>query len=517
MYSNLGSPWQPLAMGVPQEPAPAQGILMDDLVHPIAIAPIQGIEIAPVCPIPVAPPMMGFPPIEPLRGIETRPVESLEFYSSPNTQRQSWRNRPPSRGSYQPAQEGKGGSTSGGTEHQKEARRDKGKGGGQEGASSGGRDKGGQGGKGKLVCEAKRGEWRDVPGFKGFVKVRTKRSDSTRGAPYPAQDSGGTSRWPTGASRGGRGSGGFGGGAHGDYEQTGWDHRHWLEQYSAGIATGQDGFVKQLRQQVADHNFGMFQRDVGNLGRVPETIYASYSDTFRKRVAGTGRDPKISFSGATTTEAIMYFAQQHGREVCALNFANGEHVGGGYVRGAKAQEEDICRTFPLLYTSLIRAKKKRLYPYGPPAGPHRYSDVLFTGRVLCCRGEESEGYRMLHERERFTASFVSGAAPNIRKGEQFDREKFVNAIKNIVVAPRIHAPELNVLLLGAWGCGAFGGDPEVVAQCYIEVLKMPIARLWHEIHFPIPGSGLNENARVFSKTLARAFPGMDTYSNLGSL
>eukprot|EP00397_Hematodinium_sp_SG-2012_P017996 GEMP01018417.1.p1 GENE.GEMP01018417.1~~GEMP01018417.1.p1 ORF type:complete len:398 (+),score=59.47 GEMP01018417.1:180-1373(+) len=397
MYSNLGSPWQPLAMGVPQEPAPAQGILM----------------IAPVCPIPVAPPMMGFPPIEPLRGIETRPVESLEFYSSPNTQRQSWRNRPP--------------------------------------------------------------------------------------------------------SRGGRGSGGFGGGAHGDYEQTGWDHRHWLEQYSAGIATGQDGFVKQLRQQVADHNFGMFQRDVGNLGRVPETIYASYSDTFRKRVAGTGRDPKISFSGATTTEAIMYFAQQHGREVCALNFANGEHVGGGYVRGAKAQEEDICRTFPLLYTSLIRAKKKRLYPYGPPAGPHRYSDVLFTGRVLCCRGEESEGYRMLHERERFTASFVSGAAPNIRKGEQFDREKFVNAIKNIVVAPRIHAPELNVLLLGAWGCGAFGGDPEVVAQCYIEVLKMPIARLWHEIHFPIPGSGLNENARVFSKTLARAFPGMDTYSNLGSL
>ena len=37
-----------------------------------------------------------------------------------------------------------------------------------------------------------------------------------------------------------------------------------------------------------------------------------------------------------------------------LNFANAHHAGGGYLRGARAQEEDLCRLMPTLYTALKR-------------------------------------------------------------------------------------------------------------------------------------------------------------------
>lgn len=111
---------------------------------------------------------------------------------------------------------------------------------------------------------------------------------------------------------------------------------------------------------------------------------------------------------------------------------------------------------------------------------------------------------MLRQEERIICSIVAAAAPNVNRGEPFDRDRFVSAIMNILIAPRLHSSEVNVLLLGAWGCGAFGCDPKVVAACFIEVLRSPASRLWEEIHFAIPADHLNAN--IFAEALGRAFP-----------
>merc|ERR1719210_2123468 len=96
---------------------------------------------------------------------------------------------------------------------------------------------------------------------------------------------------------------------------------------------------------------------------------------------------------------MMHFARDKKHRVCGLNFANGSdrHVGGGYKRGAKAQEEDLCRRIPNLFPSLLTANTKGLYPFGPgtyvsPTDPGKYSDVLFTPSLTLARKGEDHKY-----------------------------------------------------------------------------------------------------------------------------
>merc|ERR1719393_764078 len=100
---------------------------------------------------------------------------------------------------------------------------------------------------------------------------------------------------------------------------------------------------------------------------VPKTQLFTRKDC-AQRVIGFGRPAEVTFSGMTTAEALQRFAKDPQKRVCALNFANGKHVGGGYKKGAIAQEEDLCRQIPTLYSSLYNAQQKdKLYPFGPSA------------------------------------------------------------------------------------------------------------------------------------------------------
>ena len=54
------------------------------------------------------------------------------------------------------------------------------------------------------------------------------------------------------------------------------------------------------------------------------------------------------------TATALRVLTQRGLHPVGLNFANAHHAGGGYLRGARAQEEDLCRLMPTLYSALKR-------------------------------------------------------------------------------------------------------------------------------------------------------------------
>ncbi|MFD9123720.1 TIGR02452 family protein [Kitasatospora sp. NPDC059571] len=166
-----------------------------------------------------------------------------------------------------------------------------------------------------------------------------------------------------------------------------------------------------------------------------------------------------------------------GEHVAVLNFASARNPGGGYLRGAKAQEEDLCRS-ALLYRCLLEAPE--YYEAHRASDDLRYSHrVIWSPRVPVIRGPGG----LLPEP--YTLSFLTSPAPNagqlarrspLRPGE-LTGLLTERAGRVLRVAAEHGAREL---VLGAWGCGVFRNDPDTVAEAFeraLETYGAPFARV----------------------------------------
>merc|ERR1711966_626784 len=86
--------------------------------------------------------------------------------------------------------------------------------------------------------------------------------------------------------------------------------------------------------------------------------------------------------------------------------------------------------------------------------------------------------------------------------ELSEPELIYNTVRSIFAAPRLSQPEVNTLILGAWGCGAFGGDPKEISELFVRALMSDLGGLYREVHFAIPKlSPTDNNHEVFSRVL----------------
>jgi len=211
-----------------------------------------------------------------------------------------------------------------------------------------------------------------------------------------------------------------------------------------------------------------------------------------------------------TADALLYFASK-GEAACGLNFGNGETAGGGYKSGSSAQEEDLCRRIPTLYSSLFNATKDGLYPFGPctcsdASKPAKYSDVLFTSGLVVARAGEEDGFAWLPSDRQQAISLVTACAPNIRFAKEVnDPELVYRTIENVFKAPNLVEPELTTLILGAFGCGAFGGNPEEISELFVQALiRDNLGQPYKEVHFAIPQTSPSDNNQeVFRKVFEK--------------
>ncbi|WP_252539478.1 TIGR02452 family protein [Streptomyces sp. RO-S4] len=152
------------------------------------------------------------------------------------------------------------------------------------------------------------------------------------------------------------------------------------------------------------------------------------------------------------------------RPVAVLNFASARNPGGGYLNGAQAQEEALCRA-SALYACLLRAPE--FYAH------HRaHRDPFYTDRVI-----HSPAVPVFRDDrgglldEPYTAGFLTSPAPNAgviraKAPERAGELPAVLARRAGRVLGTAAAHGYRRLVLGAWGCGVFRNDPAQVAEAF---------------------------------------------------
>ena len=185
---------------------------------------------------------------------------------------------------------------------------------------------------------------------------------------------------------------------------------------------------------------------------------------------GVGCENMDSYSLARErTEDSAYLLPEGSGPVLVLNLANPVSPGGGVRRGAKAQEEDLCRKSSLLL-SLESREAEPYYRYNQSLHSYMGSDaVMITPQVEIIRDENGN---LLPES--VVVAVMTCAAPMIKYGlEGMTDRQYQAMIFNRISGMLKVAAHLGyqVLILGAFGCGAFGNDAKIVSDLFYQALK----------------------------------------------
>ncbi len=175
---------------------------------------------------------------------------------------------------------------------------------------------------------------------------------------------------------------------------------------------------------------------------------------------------RVHVLNATSLEAARALADD-GLSPCVLNFASAKNPGGGFLGGAIAQEETLARSSALHACLEGRAMYEH---HRAQRSPLYTSWVIHSPAVPVFRTDLGE---LLEEP--WLASFLTCAAVNA--GVARERDASVAARIPAVMRERTarvlevaEAMGERALVLGAWGCGVFRNDPEMVAAHFDEVL-----------------------------------------------
>lgn len=189
-------------------------------------------------------------------------------------------------------------------------------------------------------------------------------------------------------------------------------------------------------------------------------------------------------------------------DVCVLNMASRRTPGGGVISGAGAQEEYLFRCsdyFRFLYP-YANNFDPRMYSIQPDPA-HRYPldrdfGGVYSNGVTVFRENEKCGYALIDSP--WKVNMVAVPAININMGMPSPKVYHaanLNKIRTILRAA--YAGGNRRLVLGAFGCGAFGNDPRVIASFFKEVLdSAEFKNAFREVVFAIIEDH-NSNGRNF--------------------
>ena len=192
---------------------------------------------------------------------------------------------------------------------------------------------------------------------------------------------------------------------------------------------------------------------------------------------------KVIVSGNRSLEAAKEY---RGKNICVLNFASATNPGGGVEHGASAQEESLCRCSSL-FNCLADSKVRDAFytPHRRLQDPIYNADCIYTPNVVVFKTDTAIP-QVMPEQEWYTVNVISAAAPNLRerpsnamnpcagkkrvilKDSELQKIHMERGRRILDIAKSYYA---EVLILGAFGCGAFRNSPQVVAEAYKKLME----------------------------------------------
>lgn len=194
---------------------------------------------------------------------------------------------------------------------------------------------------------------------------------------------------------------------------------------------------------------------------------------------------KVVVSPRKTLDAAIDLKTTFTNErIAVLNFASPVQPGGGAIYGSQAQEEYLCRCttlYPILNTQRLWEQYYLPHRFGPD---RKYDDIcIFSPNVVVVKKDDSD-FEYLSQSNRFMIDVITCAAPNLNYNdlplfgmdgeyttlsddELFEVHK--NRAKSILNCAAIN--NVQHLVLGAFGCGAFRNNPRVVSRAYADVVS----------------------------------------------
>lgn len=241
----------------------------------------------------------------------------------------------------------------------------------------------------------------------------------------------------------------------------------------------------------------IFEKDV-----LPDVGYDKYET-----------NAKVTVSKKRTYEAAVAYK---GQRIAVHNFASASNPGGGVERGANAQEECLCRCSNLFFC--LNEPDMRNAFYKPHRNEHNSihnDDIIYTPSVKVFKTDTAMP-KLMNEKDWYDVDVITCAAPNLgeRPGNKYNlgdgdksvsikdkdllilHEKRLRRILDVSVIENIET-----IILGAFGCGAFSNNPEIVALAARNVVKEYLTA-FRNIEFAVYCSPRDDrNYKIFDRVL----------------
>jgi uncharacterized protein (TIGR02452 family) len=216
-------------------------------------------------------------------------------------------------------------------------------------------------------------------------------------------------------------------------------------------------------------------------------------DASLPNVVPSDRKTEFEVVNDTTLSAARQLVAE-GFNPVALNFASAKNPGGGFLNGARAQEESLCRA-SALYECI---NGNAMYRHHAAQGGGFYTNyAIYSPGVPVFKDDDGAVLD-----EPYLCAFVT--APAVNAGAIRDRERalvrseMADRIEKVLAIMAGH----DAAVLGAWGCGVFKNDPDEIAELFAHALRGRFAGVFAKVVFAVLSSD-GETIRPFEERFGK--------------